>query len=66
LGRPSVGFLRSRRLPLHHGEDIARRLPRAVFNVRPDEGHLGGLGASHEILDALLAEWQRLPAARRV
>ena len=49
-------------VPLEHGEHMARRIPRSVFKVRPEEGHLGGLGASTEILDALLAEWEQVPA----
>ena len=33
-------------VPLAHGEQMARRIPNAVLRVRPEEGHLGGLGAS--------------------
>jgi pimeloyl-ACP methyl ester carboxylesterase len=44
-------------VPLAHGEHMARRIPNAVLRVRSQEGHLGGLGASHEIFDALLAHW---------
>jgi pimeloyl-ACP methyl ester carboxylesterase len=44
-------------VPLHHGEHLAERLPHAVLRIREDEGHLGGLGASREIFDTLLARW---------
>jgi pimeloyl-ACP methyl ester carboxylesterase len=44
-------------VPIAHGEHMARAIPGAVLRVRPGEGHLGGLGASHEILDALLGHW---------
>ncbi len=43
-------------VPLAHGEHMAAILPRATLGVRPQEGHLGGLGATHEIFDALLGE----------
>ena len=43
-------------VPLQHGEHLARILPNATLNIRPEEGHLGGLGATHEIFEALLAE----------
>lgn len=41
-------------VPAGHGEHMAGLLPRATFQLRPGEGHLGGLGATHEIFDALL------------
>lgn len=44
-------------VPLRHGEHLAARLPNAELRVRPGEGHLGGLGASKEIFDTLLAHW---------
>jgi hypothetical protein len=28
-----------------------------VLRIRPEEGHLGGLGASDEVFDAILAHW---------
>jgi len=46
-------------VPLRHGEHMAARLPNAELRVRPGEGHLGGLGASKEIFDTLLAHWPR-------
>lgn len=46
-------------VPLHHGQHMAERLPNAELRVRPGEGHLGGLGASPEIFDSLLAHWPR-------
>ena len=48
-------------VPLTHGEHLAKRIPGAVLRIRPGEGHLGGLGASEEILDVVLepGPWQR-------
>jgi pimeloyl-ACP methyl ester carboxylesterase len=46
-------------VPLRHGEHMAARLPNAELRVRPGEGHLGGLGASTEVFDSLLAHWPR-------
>ena len=45
-------------VPVAHGHHMADRIPKSVLRIRPDEGHLGGLGASEEILDAVLAEWE--------
>ena len=45
-------------VPVAHGHHMAERIPNSVLRIRPDEGHLGGLGASDEILDAVLAEWE--------
>lgn len=44
-------------VPVEHGEHLAARIPRAVLRIRPEEGHLGGLGASKEIFDAILGHW---------
>jgi pimeloyl-ACP methyl ester carboxylesterase len=44
-------------VPLAHGEHMARRIPGSVLKVRPEEGHLGGLGASREVIETLLEEW---------
>lgn len=44
-------------VPVEHGEHMAKHLPNAVLRVRAGEGHLGGLGASHEIFDAILAHF---------
>jgi pimeloyl-ACP methyl ester carboxylesterase len=44
-------------VPAHHGEHLAQRIPDARLRVRSQEGHLGGLGASLEIFDALLEHW---------
>lgn len=53
-------------VPIAHGEHMARRIPGAVLRVRPEEGHLGGLGASDEIFDALLGHWNdEAPRAHR-
>jgi pimeloyl-ACP methyl ester carboxylesterase len=44
-------------VPVHHGEHMARRIPGARLLIRPGEGHLGGLGASHEVFDTIFAHW---------
>jgi pimeloyl-ACP methyl ester carboxylesterase len=44
-------------VPVEHGEHMAEIIPDSNLRIRPEEGHLGGLGASHEILDAILAHW---------
>lgn len=46
-------------VPLRHGEHMAALLPNAELRIRTGEGHLGGLGASSEIFDTLLAHWPR-------
>jgi pimeloyl-ACP methyl ester carboxylesterase len=51
-------------VPVEHGEHIATRIPKAELRIRPGEGHLGGLGASREIFEALLAHWPRSEASR--
>jgi len=40
-------------VPLEHGKHMAELIPDAVFRVRHDEGHLGGLGAFREVIDAI-------------
>ena len=44
-------------VPAHHGEHLARLIPGARLRIRAGEGHLGGLGASHEVFDAIFAHW---------
>jgi pimeloyl-ACP methyl ester carboxylesterase len=44
-------------VPVHHGEHLAERIPNATLRIRPGEGHLGGLGASREMFEALLSHW---------
>jgi pimeloyl-ACP methyl ester carboxylesterase len=44
-------------VPIAHGEHMAERIPHAVLRIRPEEGHLGGLGATDEVFDALLGHW---------
>ena len=44
-------------VPLHHGLHLAKRIPGAELQIRAGEGHLGGLGASHEVFDAILGHW---------
>ena len=54
-------------VPLAHGGKTAARIPNAALRVRPREGRLGGLGASDEILDALLSEWEQgVPAVQLI
>jgi pimeloyl-ACP methyl ester carboxylesterase len=45
-------------VPTAHGQHLAKRIPRAVLRIRPGEGHLGGLGATSEIFDAVLEHWR--------
>jgi pimeloyl-ACP methyl ester carboxylesterase len=49
-------------VPLTHGLHLAERIPGAEISVHPGEGHLGGLGASREIFDAVLAAWPKKAA----
>jgi pimeloyl-ACP methyl ester carboxylesterase len=44
-------------VPVEHGEHLAKRMPHSVLRIRAEEGHLGGLGASEEIFDAILGHW---------
>lgn len=44
-------------VPVHHGEHLAERIPGARLQIRPGEGHLGGLGASHEVFEAIFGHW---------
>jgi len=70
FGRPWGFSLRDIRVPVHmwygdadvivpitHGQHMAERIPHAVLRTRPEEGHLGGLGASDEIFEAILDHW---------
>jgi len=52
-------------VPVAHGEHMARLIPQAVLRVRPEEGHLGGLGASREVFEALLGDWPGAEAEAR-
>lgn len=54
-------------VPVHHGEHLAQRIPGARLRIRPGEGHLGGLAASHEVFEAVLGHWpEAAPAAEPV
>src|SRR4029077_10432367 len=44
-------------VPLAHGEHCVGLLPDAELFIRPEESHLGGLGAAREVLDTMLATW---------
>jgi pimeloyl-ACP methyl ester carboxylesterase len=46
-------------VPVHHGQHLAQRIPGARLRIRPGEGHLGGLAASHEVFEAILGHWPR-------
>jgi pimeloyl-ACP methyl ester carboxylesterase len=50
-------------VPLAHGRHCVERLPDAELFVRPRESHLGGFGAAEEVLETLLATWNRAPSA---
>ena len=47
-------------VPSAHGEHMADRLPDSELRVYPGEGHVGSLGASQEIFEALLDRWPEL------
>jgi pimeloyl-ACP methyl ester carboxylesterase len=49
-------------VPLTHGEHCVALLPDAELFVRPGESHLGGFGAAEEVLETMLATWDRKPA----
>jgi pimeloyl-ACP methyl ester carboxylesterase len=54
-------------VPVHHGVHLSKRIPGAELRIRPGEGHLGGLGASHEVFEAILGHWpDEAPDAERV
>ncbi len=44
-------------VPVEHGQHLAKCIPDAALRIRPGEGHLGGLGASDEVFDAILSHW---------
>jgi len=48
-------------VPLAHGEHCVKLLPDAELFVRPGESHLGGFGAAAEVLETVLAAWDRKP-----
>ncbi|MBW2713756.1 MAG: alpha/beta hydrolase [Deltaproteobacteria bacterium] len=50
-------------IPLEHCQHMVDLIPGATFRVRPGEGHLGGLGAFHEIVDTLNDHSTKKPAA---
>ena len=47
-------------VPLSHGEHCVSLLPDAELFVRRGESHLGGFGAATEVLDTMLATWDRV------
>ena len=51
-------------VPVAHGEHMAEKIPEATLRVRAEEGHLGGLGASREIFDALLDHFPESESGR--
>lgn len=42
-------------VPLAHAEHIVQLIPGAELRVRPEDGHLGGLGIAEEVCDTVLA-----------
>jgi pimeloyl-ACP methyl ester carboxylesterase len=50
-------------VPLEHGHHMAERIPNSILEVRREEGHLGGLGASSDVLDRVLDERDRAEVA---
>ncbi len=46
-------------VPLEHAYHMAEKIPGARLSIREDEGHLGGLGASEEIFQAIIDDWPR-------
>jgi pimeloyl-ACP methyl ester carboxylesterase len=48
-------------VPLAHGEHCVNLLPDAELFIRPGESHLGGFGAAEEVLETVLAAWDRKP-----
>ncbi len=48
-------------VPLAHGEHCVNLLPDAELFVRPGESHLGGFGAAAEVLETVLAAWDKKP-----
>jgi pimeloyl-ACP methyl ester carboxylesterase len=44
-------------VPIEHAEHMQRLLPNSELVIRAEEGHLGGLGATHEILDEIFDAW---------
>jgi pimeloyl-ACP methyl ester carboxylesterase len=48
-------------VPLSHAQHCVDRLPDAELFIRPGESHLGGFAAAEEVLETLLATWDRKP-----
>jgi pimeloyl-ACP methyl ester carboxylesterase len=46
-------------VPFEHGQHVVSRLPDAQLTELPGESHLAGLGRAEEILDTMLALWDR-------
>lgn len=46
-------------VPLSHGQHMAALIPSAELYVRPEEGHLGGLGASREVISMIQTHWEK-------
>jgi pimeloyl-ACP methyl ester carboxylesterase len=47
-------------VPFEHGQHVVARLPDAQLTHLPGESHLAGLGRAEEILDSMIALWDRI------
>jgi pimeloyl-ACP methyl ester carboxylesterase len=52
-------------VPLAHGRHCVSLLPRGELYLRPGESHLGGFGATDDVLQRILAVWDRSPVPDR-
>jgi pimeloyl-ACP methyl ester carboxylesterase len=52
-------------VPLSHGRHMVDLIPDSELFIRPGESHLGGFAAAEEVLETLLAAWEK-PAVRAV
>jgi pimeloyl-ACP methyl ester carboxylesterase len=52
-------------VPLAHGQHMASLVQGSTITVRPGESHLGGFGASEEVLDVLFEMWDTHSAGSR-
>jgi len=48
-------------VPVEHGMHLSKRIPGSVLRIRAGEGHLGSLGAAHEVFEAIFSHWPDEP-----